>query len=68
MTDETRTRIEAVILDSFANDFEPAPRDVAEALVDEDVAAGLYAGCSDELEMCFMEYERAASAVLGQEV
>ncbi len=62
---EPRERIEKEILDAFANDYEPHPREIAEVLVDGDVAAGLYEGCSSELEACFVEYARLAAAVLG---
>jgi hypothetical protein len=39
---------------------------VAEFLVDQDVSAGLYEGCSSELEMHFVEYERLAAHVAAE--
>lgn len=40
------------------------PYAVAEHLCDQDVVNGEYEGCSSELELAFMEYEREAAALL----
>lgn len=37
---------------------------IAESMVDEEVAAGEYEGCSTELEMAFTEYENRVERLL----
>jgi hypothetical protein len=61
----TRKRVEEAILEAFSNGQEPAPRDVAACLCDQDCAAGLYEGCSSELEAYHGEYEAMAARLLG---
>lgn len=59
-----RERVEAEILEAFDNDYEPAPDEVARDLVDQDVAAGDYEGCSSDLEIAYVEYEALAREAL----
>lgn len=66
LTGTPRERVEAAILACFDDNYEPAAREAAEVLVDEDVAAGLYEGCSSELEGWFCNFERIAEGVLGR--
>ncbi len=42
----------------------PSPSDLAMVLVEEDVAAGLYEGCSNELDLAASEYMAHAERVL----
>lgn len=51
------------ILDVLGECDSLAPYEVAMALVDQDVAAGEYEGCSTDLEMASEQYERRAATV-----
>lgn len=63
-------RIEACILELIDEGVEEheLPELVAHSLVDEDVAAGEYAGCTPELEAWFCDYKAGAQRALGVEV
>lgn len=59
----TRERVEAYVLACYDHGFEPSPDEVAAGLVDEDVAAGEYEGCSTDLDLAYTEYLARAEAV-----
>jgi hypothetical protein len=67
----SRNPIEAQVrsvLDAATRDgWTPDPTEVAMALIDQDVAEGLYEGCSPEMELAYGEYVAAAQRVLGDE-
>lgn len=65
VADTPRERAEEAILACFEEGWEPTPREIAESLVDDDVADGLYEGCTPELEGWFSEYEQVAARLLG---
>lgn len=44
----------------LASDGQASRDDVAAELIDQDVAAGEYEGCSTELELAYSEYVAAA--------
>jgi hypothetical protein len=60
-----RARVEENVLACFGLDYEPDADEVARSLVDEDVAAGEYEGCSSELELAYIEYEALAREALA---
>jgi hypothetical protein len=50
-----------IILDLLAEGFEPT--DIAMHLVDRDVAAGHYEGCSTDLELAYGDYLAQAETI-----
>lgn len=65
IADPRKTRVENAVLACFDKGWMPDAWSIAETLVDEDVAAGEYEGCSVELEMEFDEFRRLAEEALS---
>ncbi len=64
ITATTRGRIEAIQLEGTTRGLNYEAEDIAHVLIDEDVAAGEYEGCSSELELAWCEYVGIAHEVL----
>ena len=47
------------------HDTVPAPGEVAEVLVDAECSAGLYEGCSSDLELAYADYTAQAARYMG---
>lgn len=62
--EENIARQRAAFRDHMNPTYEPSTQDVAMDLVDEDVAAGLYAACSTELDLAADEYMALAEEAL----
>lgn len=64
----TKERIEAVIADwpeTETRSVQVGADEIARVLVDQDVAAGQYEGCSSELESAYTDYHDAATRFLA---
>lgn len=63
---EPKVRVQEVWMDYADAGIDLDADDVARELVDQDVAAGLYEGCSTELESCYTEYLAVAKRAFGE--
>ena len=63
----TQFRVERMILECRALGIEPDARTIAEIMVDDDVTFGSYEDFSDEWDVAFGAYERAAERALASE-
>ncbi len=63
----THLRVERMILECRALSIEPDARTIAEIMVDDDVTVGRYEDFSDEWDVAFGTYERAAERALASD-
>ncbi len=62
----TQRRVERVIRECRVLGIEPEARTVAEIMVDDDVTRDKYASFSEEWDIAFLEYEKAANRALAR--
>jgi hypothetical protein len=59
-------RVERMIGECRALGIEPEPRTIAEIMVDDDVTRGTYVDFSEEWDIAFEMYEKAAERALAR--
>lgn len=63
---DLKERINEILATQAEPPYDLSAQDIAMELVDQDVSAGEYEGCSSELEMAYEHYMNVVQAMLAE--